>query len=55
MRGAEKLTKEELLSKVNALIQEWRIILRLEHWDIRAMIVHPSEIAGRQAGHYHIQ
>lgn len=43
------MTKEELLSKVNALIQEWRIILRLEHWDVRAKIVHPSEIAGRQA------
>ena len=43
------MTKEELLSKVNALIQEWRIILRLEHWDVRAMIVRPSEITGRQA------
>ena len=42
------MTKEELLSKVNALIQEWRIILRLEHWDVRAMIVRPSEITGRQ-------
>ena len=49
MRGADKLTREELLSKVNALIQEWRIILRLEHWDVRAMIVRPSEITGRQA------
>ena len=43
------MTREELLSKVNALIQEWRIILRLEHWDVRAMIVRPSEITGRQA------
>lgn len=43
------MTKEELLSKVNALIQEWRILLRLEHWDIRAEIVHPSRITDRQA------
>jgi hypothetical protein len=45
----QELAQNELLSKVNALIQEWRIILRLEHWDVRAKIVHPSEIAGRQA------
>lgn len=49
MRGAEKLTREKLLSKVNALIQEWRAILRLGHWDVRAEIVHPSRITDRQA------
>ncbi len=49
MRGADKLTREELLSKVNALIQEWRILLRLENWDIKAEVVEQDDINGNAA------